>query len=43
MKLEFLNRDKEITRIKRTINSTDAAFIVVYGRRRCEKSLTLAI
>ena len=37
----FLNRNREINRINKSINTQGLAFIVVYGRRRCGKSTLL--
>jgi AAA+ ATPase superfamily predicted ATPase len=41
MRLPFLNRKREITKLTRALNSSEPAFIVVYGRRRCGKSTLL--
>ena len=41
MRLHFLNRTREIAKLTRTLNSTEPALIVVYGRRRCGKSTLL--
>lgn len=41
MRLQFLNRTREISRLTRALNSAEPAFIVVYGRRRCGKSTLL--
>ncbi len=41
MRLPFLNRIKEIKRLKNAINSDHPVFIAVYGRRRCGKSRLL--
>ena len=41
MKLDFLNREKEAVRLKRTLGAGDACFVVVYGRRRIGKSTLL--
>ena len=41
MKLDFLNRQSELKRLKRTIESGEAFFAVLYGRRRCGKSTLL--
>ena len=43
MRLPFLNREKEIVRLKRMLKSHEAALGVVYGRRRCGKSTLLHI
>ena len=40
-RLPFLNRKREITKLTRALNSSESAFIVVYGRRRCGKSTLL--
>ncbi|MDH5380316.1 MAG: ATP-binding protein [Cyclobacteriaceae bacterium] len=39
--MKFLNRQNEITRLKRRLAISSACFIVVYGRRRCGKSTLL--
>lgn len=41
MRLQFLNRKKEITRLKKAIGSSEPVLVVVYGRRRCGKSTLL--
>ena len=41
MRLTFLNRTREITKLTRALNSSEPTFIVVYGRRRCGKSTLL--
>ncbi len=41
LKLGFLNREKEIVRLKKVLDSNDPAFVVVYGRRRIGKSTLL--
>ncbi len=41
MRLQFLNRKKEMGRINRSIRTNEPVFIVVYGRRRCGKSRLL--
>ncbi|KPA09646.1 ATP-binding protein [Candidatus Magnetomorum sp. HK-1] len=41
MRLPFLNRDKDINRLKTALNSKTFSFIVIYGRRRCGKSRLL--
>lgn len=41
MRLPFLNRDKELNRLKRAIRSDFPVFIAIYGRRRCGKSRLL--
>jgi len=41
MRLHFLNRTREIAKLTRALKSSDPAFIVVYGRRRCGKSTLL--
>ena len=35
---KFINRQKEIARLNRALNSGKATLIVIYGRRRCGKS-----
>jgi len=39
--MEFLNRQDEIQRLFRTLNSKEASFIVLYGRRRLGKTRLL--
>jgi uncharacterized protein len=41
LKLGFVDRQKEMVRLKRILDSNDAAFLVVYGRRRIGKSTLL--
>ena len=41
MRLQFLNRTREISKLTRALNSSEPTFIVVYGRRRCGKSTLL--
>ncbi len=41
MRLDFLNRKREIIKLKRAFNSSEPTFIVIYGRRRCGKSTLL--
>lgn len=41
MKLDFLNRQKEILRLKNALSAKGASFVVVYGRRRIGKSTLL--
>ncbi len=41
MRLPFLNRSREIAKLERALNSSEPAFIVIYGRRRCGKSTLL--
>ena len=41
MRLHFLNRTREIARLTRALQSSEPAFIVLYGRRRCGKSTLL--
>ena len=41
MKLPFLNRQKEIQKIKKAIEDRQRVLIVIYGRRRCGKSTLL--
>ena len=41
MRLTFLNRARETTKLIQAFNSSEPTFIVVYGRRRCGKSTLL--
>jgi uncharacterized protein len=41
LKLGFVDRQKEMVRLKRILDSNDPAFLVVYGRRRIGKSTLL--
>lgn len=41
MRLNFLNRKKEIAKLDRAFSSPEPAFVVLYGRRRCGKSTLL--
>lgn len=41
MRLHFLNRIREIAKLSRALDSSESAFIVIYGRRRCGKSTLL--
>ncbi len=41
MRLHFMNRTREITKLKRVLGSPDPSLVVVYGRRRCGKSTLL--
>ena len=41
MRLHFMNRTREITRLKRALGSPDPSLVVIYGRRRCGKSTLL--
>lgn len=41
MRLQFLDRERELAKLKRAFSSQEPAFIVVYGRRRCGKSTLL--
>ena len=41
MRLPFLNRDNERTRLERALSSRQGAFCCLYGRRRCGKSRLL--
>lgn len=41
LKIRFLNREKEIVRLSKVLNSKGPAFVVVYGRRRIGKSTLL--
>lgn len=36
--MKFLNREKEIQRLAKALNSKKAKLIIIYGRRRCGKS-----
>ncbi|MCD4719760.1 MAG: ATP-binding protein [Desulfobacula sp.] len=41
MRLNFLDRKREITKLDRAFNSSEPVFVVIYGRRRCGKSTLL--
>lgn len=41
MRLHFLNRERELAKLKSSLGSEEPAFLVVYGRRRCGKSTLL--
>lgn len=41
MRLPFLNRHNELSRLEQAISSTDGSFCCLYGRRRCGKSRLL--
>ena len=41
MRLPFLNRTRELARLRRALSRPDGSLIVVYGRRRCGKSRLL--
>ncbi len=41
MRLQFLNRNKEIRRLKKAILNYKSSFLVIYGRRRVGKSTLL--
>ena len=41
MRLHFMNRTREITKLKRVLGSPDPSLVVIYGRRRCGKSTLL--
>jgi hypothetical protein len=41
MRLQFLNRGRELAKLKRAFSSPEPVFIVIYGRRRCGKSTLL--
>lgn len=41
MRLEFLNRQREIARLKSALGAPEPALVVLYGRRRCGKSTLL--
>ena len=41
MRFPFLDRVREITRLRRALSRQDGSLIVVYGRRRCGKSRLL--
>ena len=38
MRLPFLDRTRELTRLRRALSRPGGSLIVVYGRRRCGKS-----
>jgi AAA+ ATPase superfamily predicted ATPase len=41
MRLDFLDRENEKSRLLRTFASTEGSFCCLYGRRRCGKSRLL--
>jgi uncharacterized protein len=41
MRLEFLNRQREIARLKKALGAQEPTLVVIYGRRRCGKSTLL--
>jgi len=41
MRLHFMNRIREITKLTRVLDSPDPSLVVIYGRRRCGKSTLL--
>ncbi len=41
MRLHFMNRTREITKLTRALSSPDSSLVVIYGRRRCGKSTLL--
>lgn len=41
MRLHFMNRTREITKLTRVLGSHDPSLVVIYGRRRCGKSTLL--
>jgi len=41
MRLHFMNRAREITKLTRVLGSPDPSLVVIYGRRRCGKSTLL--
>lgn len=41
MRLQFINRVKEIARLSRILSSSEPSLAVIYGRRRCGKSTLL--
>ena len=41
MRLPFLNRNNELSRLERAISSKNGSFCCLYGRRRCGKSRLL--
>lgn len=43
MRLAFLNRTREIKKLTRALHTSEPAFIVIYGRRRCGKSTLLQL
>ena len=38
MRLEFLNRERELFRLRRALSRSDGSLVCLYGRRRCGKS-----
>ncbi len=41
MRLEFLDRTREVDRLTKALAAQNPSFIVVFGRRRCGKSTLL--
>lgn len=41
MRLHFMNRTREITKLTRVLGSPDPSLVIIYGRRRCGKSTLL--
>ena len=41
MRLRFMNRTREITKLKKVLGSPEPSLVVIYGRRRCGKSTLL--
>ena len=41
MRLHFMNRTRELTKLTRVLGSSDPSLVVIYGRRRCGKSTLL--
>jgi len=41
MRLRFMNRTRELSKLKRVLVSADSSLVVIYGRRRCGKSTLL--
>jgi len=41
MRLPFLDRDQELSRIRKAISALEASLVILYGRRRCGKSRLL--
>ena len=41
MRLQFLNRTREISKLTQVLGSPDPSLVVIYGRRRCGKSTLL--
>jgi hypothetical protein len=41
MRLDFINRTREIAKLERALNASEPSLVVIYGRRRCGKSTLL--